>query len=257
MTTVPPVIGMGGLLASGKDAFADRLVERHGFTKIGMSDALHNAMLAENPLVGLLITAEKIWPTPVRYAELVEIVGYVEAKKSPEVRGLLQRLGTEVGRNMIGTNTWADITARNVEALRDAGKPVVVTGIRFPNELEMIDMVGGTALWVHRPSAAPAAAATAPSPLPPGMVELRTHRGESIWVITATLPSPVVHASENSVSATDFSGIIDNSGTLEDLYARADEYAARGRLAPYCAAHPNGTLDPCHACAQARGVLSV
>lgn len=187
--STPPLVGIGGLLASGKDTVADYLVEHHGYTKLNMSEPLHEAMLALNPIV-----SPGLDPV-LRYGELVAAVGYTAAKENPEVRRLLQALGTEVGRKMFGENVWVDIAGRKIDALRAEGKPVVITGIRYPNELEMIrSRKGGHALWVARNVAQGA------------------------------------HASETSVQATDFDITIENISTLDALYAStealAEEFAA-------------------------------
>lgn len=201
-----PLIGLGGRLRSGKDVVADRLVAEHGYVKLGMSDALHEAMLAIDPIV---VVDEFVqypegapgygWNTPrakMRYSELVEGVGYVEAKKRPEVRRLLQNLGTEVGRNMIGENVWVDIMARKIDDHRGAGHPVVVTGIRFPNEVQMIEALFGQAVWLERPGT------------------------------QAPTEGTAAHASENSVSASDFHWTLHNDSTLAALEAKTDLYAA-------------------------------
>ena len=179
------LIGLGGRLRAGKDAVADHLVAKHGFVKLGMSDALHEALLAIDPIV-------ECWDAAMggeeRYSDLIKRDGYVEAKKNPEVRRLLQKLGTEVGRDMIYEDVWADIMARKVDALHAEGKDVVVTGVRFPNEVDMVRGVYGKAVWIERPTA-----------------------GETSS-----------HASESSVSAEDFDVVIHNTGTLDDLYVMVD-----------------------------------
>lgn len=204
MNLSSPLIGLGGRLRSGKDVVADRLVEKHGYVKLGMSDALHEAMLAIDPIVTheemVLVrkTSEGLqWrrDTPARYSEIVEHIGYVEAKKIPEVRRLLQNLGTDVGRNMIDENVWVNVMARKIDDHRGAGHPVVVTGLRFPNEVQMVEELGGLAAWVERPG------------------------------LHATSAGTAAHASENSVSAADFHLTIDNSSDLEALEAQADGLA--------------------------------
>lgn len=181
------VIGLGGRLRSGKDAVADYLVAEHGFAKIGMSDALHLAMLALDPVV----EAEFGHPA-IRYTQAIEAIGYVRTKAQyPEVRRLLQKLGTEVGRDMIGENTWVNITARAIDDHLYADRRVVVTGIRFPQELQMIHAFAGRTVWLDRPSETAA-------------------------------PSAAAHASENGVNADDFDSILLNDGTLEKLYRRVD-----------------------------------
>jgi hypothetical protein len=193
------VIGLGGRLRAGKDVVADRLVDRHGFVKLGMSDALHEAMLALDPIV---LVDEFVqyregppgygWNTPrkqMRYAELCEAVGYVEAKKTPEVRRLLQHLGTEVGRNMIGENVWVNVMARKIDDYLYSDIPVVVTGIRFPNELSMIRAFAGRAVWVDRP----------------GLGETTSS-----------------HASESGVQGSDFDLTLLNDSSLEHLRGLVD-----------------------------------
>lgn len=179
------VIGLGGKLRSGKDAVADHLVANHGFKKMGMSDALHEAMLALDPWVEWHREDE-----PDRYSDIIRRKGYVEAKTYPEVRRLLQVLGTEVGRNMIGENVWVDIMGGKIRRHLEAGTSVVVTGIRFENEAALIRQFGGLAAWVERPNPDATPAST--------------------------------HASENGVRSSDFDAQIVNDGTLEHLYGLAD-----------------------------------
>lgn len=188
------LIGLGGLLRSGKDAFADRLVEKHGWVKMGMSDPLNDALLTLDPYVQLGVdrSGESDRPEMVRYQSVHARMGYVEAKKLPEVRRLLMVLGTEVGRDMIGENTWVDIAARNIQNHLDAGTSVAITGIRFDNELQMIRDLGG----------------------------------ESVWVERAGLEAPVsTHASENSVTGEDFDVTVLNHYDLDHLHDIADSLA--------------------------------
>jgi predicted kinase len=185
---VGQVIGLGGRLRAGKDEVASHLAREHGYTVIGMSDALHEAMLALDPIVDVGPLYGDI--EFERYSDVVAQVGYVEAKKRPEVRRLLQPLGTEVGRGLIGENVWVDITARKIERLLAEGHSVALTGCRFENELRMIHSFAGRAVWVERPSL---------NPTPEG-----------------------VHASEVSLGPQDFDLTVVNDGSLADLYARVD-----------------------------------
>jgi hypothetical protein len=188
-------IGLGGKLRSGKDAVADHLVDRHDFVKMGMSDPLLEHALILNPYVPIntrpngLVGEEGLF---VHLSDLVAQVGYVEAKKNPEVRRFMQADGTDGGREFHHEDVWVDRMVKTAKAHLDAGKSIVVTGLRFPNELQAVQQLGGHTFWVDRPSevdsAAPAAA----------------------------------HASENSVDASMFDRTILNDGTLEDLYATVD-----------------------------------
>lgn len=191
------LIALGGRLRSGKDTVADHLVDAHGFVKMGMSDVLNEALLKLNPwipketlgpVVGTTVTSLE------RYQTLHDRVGYVEAKKNSEVRRLLQVLGTEVGREMIDPNVWVDMARRDIEGYLDSGRSVVITAVRFPNEIEMIRALGGTTVWIERAVEA---------------------RGASEAVSG--------HASEQSVSADDFEYVIENNSTIAELWARGDE----------------------------------
>lgn len=186
------VVGIGGKLASGKDAVADYLVENYGWVKLGMSDALAGALYTLNPLVSTRVRflGIPLWTKHVRYQEVADRVGYVEAKTLPEVRRLLQVLGTEVGRNMIDEDVWTDMMVKRVRSLISPEVPgIIVTGVRFENEIEAIsDELSGNLWWVVRPSLEDGVNAS--------------------------------HSSENSVSASDFDVEIWNTGTLGDLYEK-------------------------------------
>lgn len=188
--TLPPLVGLGGRLRSGKDAVADHLVAKHGFVKIGMSDVLNDAMLVINPIVELA----DFW---VRYADIIEVEGYVKAKENPEVRRLLQVFGTEFGRDMIGENVWVDMAARKIAALRAEGHPVAITGLRYPNEVAMVAAAENVESW---------------------------------WVERGGAPG-TGHASDNSVTSSMFDVCIFNLGTLVDLYNHIDSLIAKGATA--------------------------
>lgn len=122
------IIGVGGLKTAGKDVVADYLVREHGFVKLGMSDALLEALLVLNPVVDFLDVE------PLRFKEFVEWQGYTHAKNHYEVRRLLQVLGTDVARNLLDEYIWVDKVWKRIEELPPT-QNVVVTGIRFRNEL--------------------------------------------------------------------------------------------------------------------------
>jgi hypothetical protein len=187
------VILVGGALRSGKDTLADHLVDKHDFVKLGMSDVLAEALYVLNPQIPLGTIDYDAQP----YQSYIEAVGgYVEAKKNPEVRRLLQALGTEVGRELLGKNIWRDAVKDKILALTSAGKDVVVTGIRFPNEIELGYILANkystpaATVYVNRPAEQQAASG---------------------------------HASETSVEPEDFEYELNNTGSLERLYELTDK----------------------------------
>lgn len=184
------LIGIGGRLSNGKDVVADYLVEKHGYTKIGFSDPLHEAMMKLNPLVCPATEDDGGDQGFWRYASATEQLGYVESKDAfPEYRRLLQVFGTEVMRDMFGKNVWVDIAAKRIKGLFMDGKKVVITGVRYSNEIDMIDDLLGESWWVERPG------------YPVGTTN---------------------HPSENTLDADHFERTIMNDGDLEQLYKNVD-----------------------------------
>jgi hypothetical protein len=127
---LPPVIGLTGYARSGKDTVAAFLVERYGYTRLAFADILRTFASTLNPLVPL--EGDRVF---ARLADLVDGVGWDTAKTSvPEVRRLLQRLGTECGRALLGDTVWIDAAFRQMEPDRH----YVISDVRFPNEVEAI-----------------------------------------------------------------------------------------------------------------------
>lgn len=192
----PQVIAIAGFATSGKDAAADHLVARWGYRKVGWADKLREAASALNPIVGFE-HVEGQGPVEVRYCDVVDRVGYQAAKFHPhfgeEFRRTLIRLGTEVGREVLGPDTWVDAL------LRDVGSgPVVIPDTRFPNEARAVFALGGIVIRIKRPG-----------------VEAFTD-----------------HPSETALVDWEYDAVIVNDGTLADLGAKLDaclmELAERG-----------------------------
>lgn len=134
-------IGITGYAKSGKDEVADILVADFDFVKVGMSDALDEYLLILDPW---------IWDDDAHgfthYSVLRERLSYVEAKENPEVREMLQKLGTEVGRSID-----EDIWIKEFEKRAPADRDIVTTGIRFQNEVDILDVL----VWVNRDGVGP------------------------------------------------------------------------------------------------------
>lgn len=137
---------MSGYAQSGKDTTAQILVDNFGFTRVAFADALRDSLYALNPFTDVMVTevgdVSGQNTRPVRVQEIIDQFGWDKAKVTfPEIRSLLQRLGTEVGREILGENIWVEIALRKAAAVNG---PVVITDMRFPNEYEAIDMARRT-----------------------------------------------------------------------------------------------------------------
>jgi len=143
------LIGLTGYAETGKDTFADLLVANHGYIKAGFSDAIWNLALEINP---------RIWlgsVIPVRLRTLSRFYSYTRCKRFRGVRRYLQWLGTEAIRRHLGEGTWINTLMDNVRVIRESGRSVVVTNVRFPNEAEAIQDAGGIVALVHREGKGP------------------------------------------------------------------------------------------------------
>jgi hypothetical protein len=126
------IIGITGYAQNGKDSLG-HMFEEIGFTKLAFADALRECVRVLNPSIPVGNRGE-VWT----YQDLLKAVGYEEAKKQPEVRRLLQVMGTEVARDILGENTWVEALHKKWHELEFPD--LVVTDVRFPNE----------AAWIHR-----------------------------------------------------------------------------------------------------------
>lgn len=177
------IIGLSGFARTGKDEVAKILVEEHGFTRVAFADKLRDFLYALNPFV--LGEYEGMGHMHTALTPLQSVIdeygwgGYKETMFGPEIRRLLQRLGTEAGRQTLWDSIWIDSAFANLDSDK-----IVVTDARFYNELDAIRERGGKIWRVERPGVGP-------------LNE---------------------HASENeATSYPNFAATIMNNGTLEDL----------------------------------------
>jgi hypothetical protein len=165
------LVGLSGYARSGKDTAAVALSDL-GFERRAFADAMKTALYRLNPLIpdGDDLT---------RIAVVVDTEGWERAKSRPEVRSLLQRLGTQAGRMVLGDDIWVDT------ALRDLSERTVVTDVRFQNEADAIRSHHGIVIRIERPGVGPVNG----------------------------------HPSETGLEGYPFDAVVQNDGTVEELHA--------------------------------------
>lgn len=195
------LIGVTGRKRSGKDTFAQRLVEAHGYTRVAFADILRQALAALDPLVrieederGLFGFRPGDAHRHFRLSTLLETWDWETVKATREGRRLLQAFGTEAGRRIYGENVWVDLTAAKVDAIPG---PVVITDVRFPNEADYIEESFGVLVRVERPG-----------------LEL----------------SADLHPSETALDDREAEWTIRNAGTIDDLHRAADNVVRYAHL---------------------------
>lgn len=135
----PTLIGIGGRLASGKDTLADALVADHDFVKLNFSTPLFRFASRINPYV----------EADVRFNDWVEMLGLTAAKERPEIRRILQTVGDAL-RAEFGSQVLVDLLDADITRHIERGESVVITGVRFPAEVALIEKHGGLSVWVSR-----------------------------------------------------------------------------------------------------------
>lgn len=139
------LIGLHGFPGAGKDSVA-KLLADYGYARIAFADKMREALLGLNPVV--IVEGGR----GIRLAPLVRAHGWDKLKRSvPEVRGLLQRIGTEAGRNIHGEDVWVRLALSSVWP----ADKVVVSDVRYPNEAAAIHGRGGVVVNVVRPGCGP------------------------------------------------------------------------------------------------------
>lgn len=142
MSGFPPVLGISGYATSGKDTVAGILHDLYGYEQISFAKALRDCVAVLNPLVAGAVPGRD-----VRVSEMLDTYGYEETKsRSLEYRRLLQVMGTEVGREILGADIWVDTAFSRAPE----GKLLVVSDVRFPNEFESIKARGGQVWRIER-----------------------------------------------------------------------------------------------------------
>jgi len=131
------IIGLSGYARTGKDTVADILVKEHGFTKVSFADPMREALERLDPFIHV-----KGAPS-MPLSQALRIYSWDELKDlSHDIRGLLQRMGTEVGRGMFGENFWIEYALSNMPKETN----VVFSDVRFTDEAQAILSLKGR-LW--------------------------------------------------------------------------------------------------------------
>lgn len=197
------IIGIVGFIGSGKDTVADYLVETHNFTRDSFAGTLKDAVAAifgwDRELVDGRTKEAREWREQVD-------PWWADRLRMPNLtpRLVLQLWGTEVGRQAFHTDIWI---ASLENKLRKSAGNVVITDCRFPNEVQAIKNAGGIVVRVVR------------GPEPEWYETLVSMQGRATTGIKADYMKQFnVHASEWEWVGSDFDLVLENNGTLEELY---------------------------------------
>jgi hypothetical protein len=197
------IIGIAGFQGSGKDTIADYLQNFHGFKRDSFAATLKDAVAAvfgwDRELLEGRTTESRAW------RETVD-PWWTDRLNMPNLtpRLVLQKWGTEVARQAWHDDTWI---ASLENKLNKSHNDIVITDVRFPNEIAAVKRAGGVVIRVVR----------GPEPAWYDLA-VETNAGSFNHMKNAY---PEVHPSEWAWIGTKFDAVIDNNAAgLDPLYAQ-------------------------------------
>lgn len=208
------LIGIVGLIGSGKDTVAERLVDKHGFVKDSFAKSLKDAVASmfnwDRKMLEGDTSSSRHW------REQPDKFWSEKFGKPITPRWVLQYFGTEVMRGQMYDAIWVDSCIG-----RYKGKNTVISDTRFPNEITSIRAHGGKIIYVKR--------------------------GDNPEWFTNYIEGNVeptgIHSSEYMWARSDFDFTINNNGTKEELYGKVDELIVSNQISHTPTQSPN-TAQP-------------
>ena len=195
------IIGVCGFIGCGKDTVADYLVNFHEYRRESFADSLKDSVAAvfgwDRTMLEGRTKESREWREKVD-------TWWAERLAMPTLtpRWVLQYWGTEVCRKTFHDDIWI---ASLENKLRKSKDNIVVSDVRFPNEIKAIKNLGGMIVWVQRGA------------LPEWYDRaLQANAGSNVAINEMKIRK--VHASEWAWIGSDFDAILDNNGTIDMLF---------------------------------------
>ena len=194
------IIGICGLIGSGKGTVADVLVDEHGFQKISFADKLKDAVSVlfdwDRDMLEGETSESRFW------REQEDTFWSKETGRKITPRLVLQEFGTDCMRNGFFDGVWVSFVKKKIIDNPDTN--FVLPDVRFTNEADILKGMGGKVWCVKR----------GPDPL---------------WFrqyVDLDIEPKDVHPSEWRWAKVSFDHNIYNEGTKEELKSQV-----QGRLA--------------------------
>lgn len=199
------VIGIVGFKGSGKDSIGDYLVEKEGFIKDSFAAPLKDAASSI-----FSWSREMLEGATKESREQREIVDEWWAEKlgieDLTPRLALQLMGTETLRGHFHKDIW--ILSQQNRILQSSNKKFVITDCRFPNELKTIKELGGYMIRIKR------------GPDPEWYETAKEANLGSQSALDKMVKEYKIHASERDWIGFPVDWVIENDGSLEELWLK-------------------------------------
>ena len=192
------IIGICGLIGSGKDTIADHLVKDHKFVKISFADKLKDTVATlfewDRDLLDGKTEQSRLW------REQEDHFWSKELKKKVTPRYVLQVFGTECMRDGFYDGIWVSMLKKKVTENPDINW--VIPDVRFENEVKVLKEIGGEVWWVKR-----------------GQLPMWFRMYQDI----GQKPKDV-HASEWQWANAKFDKVFDNDNTINSLKSQVQDH---------------------------------
>ena len=213
------IIGICGFIGSGKDTVADYLTNLHEFRRESFANSLKDSVAHvfgwdRTMLEGRTKQARE-------WREQIDS-WWADRLNMPELtpRWVLQHWGTEVCRQGFHDDIWI---ASLENKLRHSQDDVVISDCRFPNEIAAIRRAGGQVVRVVR--------GAEPVWYNDAVAVNQGEFGNMSWTTSKSrLAKHKIHASETAWVGTAFDVVLDNNGSLDDLYAQVQQLVTHPAL---------------------------
>jgi hypothetical protein len=198
------IIGIAGFQGAGKDTVADYLQNIYGFKRDSFAATLKDAVAAvfgwDRELLEGRTTESRVWREQVDpwWANRLNMPNLTP-------RLVLQKWGTEVARRSWHDDTWI---ASLENKLTKAHNDIVITDVRFPNEIQAVRNAGGIVIRVIRGDE-------------PGWYSIAKRANIGDKIAQQQLGEFNIHPSEWAWIGTEFDAVLDNNQEgLDNLYSQ-------------------------------------
>jgi hypothetical protein len=200
------IVGMVGLIGSGKDTAADYLVNYHGFRRDSFANTLKDAVAAVFGWDRVLLDGRT--KESREWREQRDEWWSTRLGMNITPRWILQYWGTDVCRVAFHDDIWI---ASLENKMRKTADNIVISDVRFPNEIAAIRSAGGIVVRIKR--------GEDPTWIEDATIVNKGPTDNPLWESSkAMLTRLNIHSSESSWVGSDLDHIVTNDGTIDELF---------------------------------------
>ena len=205
------IIGLVGLIGSGKNSAAEYLIAAYNFKQESFASSLKDTLSCifgwdRSKLEGIS-ELDRTWRDQID-------IWWAQRLNIPDLtpRKMLQQIGTDLFRNHFHNDIWV---ASLENKLQKYSENIVITDCRFPNEIEAIRKLGGIIVRVKR--------GIEPEWFNDALYLNQNPDTKYRDFLQDRLDRNNIHSSEIAWIGTEFDYILENDKSLVDLYLQVDK----------------------------------